>query len=250
MNWPRKPINYSSHQASSLNLLTSDSTPLVFALCPPKPRPCQNSNSSTSYSTTSAVPAPQLPLTTIRGLHPLSPAAKPRQDDCHHILTNLVACVCFNSPWSSPFYMVKKKDGGCCPCGDYLCLNTATIPDQYPLPYISDFTSRISGSTVFSKLDLYKGYYQVPMKEDDIQKTKLNTPFGTFEFLRLTFGLGNAGNTFQRMTDQILGDLPFFFFRSMTFWSLVLMKTPVYKISAKFFNYSASIVSTWASPSV
>ena len=37
-------------------------------------------------------------------------------------------------------------------------LNTATVPDHYPLPNILDFTSRISGSTVFSKLDLYKGY--------------------------------------------------------------------------------------------
>ena len=50
-------------------------------------------------------------------------------------------------------------------------LNIATIPDFYPLPNILDFTSLISGSTVFSKLDLHKGFYQVPMNEDDIQKT-------------------------------------------------------------------------------
>ena len=123
-----------------------------------------------------------------------------------------------NSPWSSPLHMVKKKDGGWCPCRDYRCLNTVTVPDRYPLPNVSYFTSRISSSTVFTKLDLHKGYYQVPMNEDDIQKTAIITPFGMFEFLRLPFGLRNAGNTFQRMMDQILGDLrPSVLFTLMTF---------------------------------
>ena len=53
MHWPRKPINYSSHQASSLDLLTSDSTSTIFVLHPPKPRFRRNSNSSSSCSTTS-----------------------------------------------------------------------------------------------------------------------------------------------------------------------------------------------------
>ena len=59
---------------------------------------------------------------------------------------------------------------------------------------------------MFSKLDLHKGYYQVPMNEDDIQKTAIIMLFGMFEFLRLLFGLRNARNTFQRMMDPILGD--------------------------------------------
>ena len=77
-----------------------------------------------------------------------------------------------NSPWSSP----KKKEGGWYPCGNYRRLNVVTIPDQYPLPNIADFTSRVASSTVFSKLDLQKGYYQVPMAEEDICKTAFITP--------------------------------------------------------------------------
>ncbi len=114
-------------------------------------------------------------------------------------------------PTTESGLVIKKKDGGWRPCGDYRRLNTVTIPDRYPLPNVADFSSRIAGSTVFSKLDLQKGYYQVPMAEEDICKTAIITPFGMFEFLRLPFGLRNAGNTFQRMMDSILGDLPYCF---------------------------------------
>ena len=62
------------------------------------------------------------------------------------------------SPWSSPLHMVKKKDEGWRPCGDYRRLNNVTVPDRYPLPHMADFTSGIAGSTVFSRLDLQKGY--------------------------------------------------------------------------------------------
>ena len=116
-----------------------------------------------------------------------------------------------NSPWSSPLHMVKKKDGGWRPCGDYRGLNIVTVPNRYPLPNIADFTTRVSGSTIFSKLNLQKGYYQVPMAEEDICKTAIITLFGMFEFLRLPFGLRNVRNTFQRMMDSILGDLPYCF---------------------------------------
>ena len=66
-----------------------------------------------------------------------------------------------NSPWSSPLHMVKKKDGSWRPCGDYRRLNLATTPDQYPLPNMQDVAAKLHGCTVFSKVDLVKGYHQV-----------------------------------------------------------------------------------------
>ena len=60
------------------------------------------------------------------------------------------------SPWASSLQMVKKKDGGR-PCSDYCRLNTTTVPDRYQLPINAYFTSQVSGSTIFSKLDLQKG---------------------------------------------------------------------------------------------
>jgi cleavage and polyadenylation specificity factor subunit 1 len=74
-----------------------------------------------------------------------------------------------------------------------------------------DFTEKLAGCVVFSKVDLRKGYHQIPMNEEDIQKTAIITPFGLFEFLRMTFGLRNAGNIFQRQMDRILSSLDFVF---------------------------------------
>jgi hypothetical protein len=88
--------------------------------------------------------------------------------------------------------MVPKPNGSWRPCGDYRQLNNVTIPDKYPLPNMQDLSSFLHDAKIFSKIDLTKGYYQVPMDEADIPKTAIITPFGLFEFLFMPFGLANA----------------------------------------------------------
>ena len=73
-------------------------------------------------------------------------------------------------------------------------LNLITEPDHNAMPNISDLTSSISKSRVFSKLDLLKGYFQVPVNLDDVPKTAITTPFGTCVFHYSTFGLRNSNN--------------------------------------------------------
>ncbi len=63
---------------------------------------------------------------------------------------------------------IPQPDGTWWPCGDYRRLNLATTPDTYPLPNIQDLSARLGGCTIFSKLDLRKGYYQIPVQEGDI----------------------------------------------------------------------------------
>ncbi len=106
------------------------------------------------------------------------------------------------SPWASPLHMVPKKDGSWRPCGDYRRLNLVTTPDKYPLPNMQDLSNGLHGCTVFSKIDLVKGYHQIPVAIKDIPKTAIITPFGLFEYLFTPFGLSNAAQTFQRMMDR------------------------------------------------
>jgi len=113
-----------------------------------------------------------------------------------------------NSGWSSPLHMVPKPDGSFRPCGDYRRLNTVTEDDRYPLPSIQDFTANLAGCTIFSKIDLVKGYHQVPMAESDIPKTAICTPFGLFEYIFMPFGLKNAAQTFQRLMDKLFRHRP------------------------------------------
>jgi len=116
-----------------------------------------------------------------------------------------------NSPWSSPLHMVPKPDGSWRPCGDYRRLNTVTTPDRYPLPSILDLSSKLHGCTVFSCVDLVKGYHQIPMSAADVEKTAIVTPFGLFEYIFMPFGLSNAAQTFQRLMDGLFRKLPFVF---------------------------------------
>ena len=95
-------------------------------------------------------------------------------------------------------------DGTWRPCGDYRLLNLQTQPDLYTCPNIADLTSRLEGCTTFSKLDLRKGFHQLPVHPSDVHKTAIITPFGLWEFVLMPFGLWNAGQSFQQFMDEVL----------------------------------------------
>jgi hypothetical protein len=94
-----------------------------------------------------------------------------------------------SSCWSSPLHMVKKKSGGWRPCRDFRHLNAATAEDKYPLPNMGDLSARLDSCKIFSKLDLQKGYYQVPVAATDAHKTAVITPFGLFEFTHIMYSI-------------------------------------------------------------
>ena len=109
-----------------------------------------------------------------------------------------------NSAWASALQTAPKPDGSLRLCGDYRRLNSITKDDRYPIRHIADFNANMAGETIFSKIDLYKGYHQIPVAPEDVHNTAIITPFSLFEFLFMPFGLKNAGQDFQRMMDAIL----------------------------------------------
>jgi hypothetical protein len=106
-----------------------------------------------------------------------------------------------HSSWCSNMVVARKKTGNICLCIDFRNLNTACTRDNYPLPKMETLLQRVTGSGMISMLDGFSGYNQIRLKEEDRHKTTITTPWGTFEYLRMPFGLSNAGATFQRAMD-------------------------------------------------
>ena len=113
-----------------------------------------------------------------------------------------------NSPWTSPVVMVKKKDGSLRFCVDFRQLNAATVKDAHPIPRIDDLLDALHGARWFSTLDLKSRYWQVPIQEQDKEKTAFRTSSGQlFEFNQVPFGLCNAPATFSCLMDRVLAGL-------------------------------------------
>ncbi len=72
---------------------------------------------------------------------------------------------------------------------------------------MQDLSNGLNGCSVFSKVNLVKGYHQIPVAPEDIPNPAIITPFGLFEYLFTPFGLSNAAQTFQRMIDRTCADL-------------------------------------------
>ena len=89
-----------------------------------------------------------------------------------------------SSPYASPVVIVKKKDGLNCICVDYRKLNKVTISDAEPMKTSEDLFQQLGKSKFFSKIDLSKGYWQIPVAEEDVFKTAFVTPEVHINFLK------------------------------------------------------------------
>ena len=111
------------------------------------------------------------------------------------------------SPYASPFFFIKKKDGKLRPVQDYRALNKLTIRNNAPLPLIPQTIADLTNAFIFTKFDVRWGYNNVRIKDGDQWKAAFKTCYGLFEPTVMFFGLTNSPATFQAMMDHIFRPL-------------------------------------------
>jgi len=97
---------------------------------------------------------------------------------------------------------VKKKDGILRLCADYRAPNEVSKKDRQPLPLIREALDRLGGAKYFSKLDIKDAYRNIRIREGEEWKTTFSTQLGTYEYLVMPFGLGNAPAAFQQWINE------------------------------------------------
>lgn len=107
------------------------------------------------------------------------------------------------SHWIANLVPVRKNNGEIRLCVDFRNLNKCSLKDNYPLPKMDHILQKVVGAKIMSFLDIYSGYNHIEVAEEDREKTTFITPWGTFMYAKMPFGLINVGATFQRAMDIV-----------------------------------------------
>ena len=111
------------------------------------------------------------------------------------------------SLYASPVVVVRKKDGTNRVCVDYRNLNRLTVFDPAPGNTAEEIFQKMAKKKYFTRIDLGKGYWQIPVAEKDVPKTAFVTPDGTYEFIKMPFGMVNSGAMLARGMRKLIDDL-------------------------------------------
>ncbi|GFV42382.1 retrovirus-related Pol polyprotein from transposon opus [Trichonephila clavipes] len=116
------------------------------------------------------------------------------------------------------------------PVGDYRQLNSTE--SSYPMPYLND-AHALHGKKIFSKIDIFKAFHQIPIAECDIPKTAVTTPWGLYEYTHLCFDLVNA----LKPMHEVLRETSFFVLSTWMIFcvmlrSIVLIRTIFQRLSS------------------
>lgn len=111
------------------------------------------------------------------------------------------------SNWASPCLLVGKPDGSVRFCTDFRKVNAVTKPDCFPLPRVDDCVDQVGSARYVTKLDLLRGYWQVPLTRRAQEISSFITPSGLYSYKVMSFGLRNAPATFQRLMNRVVSGL-------------------------------------------
>jgi hypothetical protein len=105
------------------------------------------------------------------------------------------------SKWVANLVPVRKKNGEIKLCVDFINLNRSSKKDNYPLSKMEHILQRVTGSSRLSMIDGFSGYIHISILPEDREKTTFTTPWGTFIYAKMPFGLMDSGETFQQAMD-------------------------------------------------
>lgn len=108
------------------------------------------------------------------------------------------------SPYASPIVIVRKPNGiDFRMCADYRRLNAQMTSETYIIPLMADLIDKVAGHKLFSTFDQAMAFQQVPVAEEDVYKTAFVTPFGSYEYLCLPFGVKNGPVIMTRVMEDV-----------------------------------------------
>ena len=109
--------------------------------------------------------------------------------------------------WLANVIPIPKKDGKVRVCVDFKNLNKASPKDDFPLPHIDLLVDSTMSHSMLSFMDGFSGYNQILMAPEDMEKTTFITKWGTYCYRVISFGLKNAGATYQRTATTLFHDM-------------------------------------------
>jgi len=102
------------------------------------------------------------------------------------------------------------KNGKIRCCCNYRGVNACSYNDSYPLPNIEATIDALHGAAWFCTIDLRAVYHNIPVAQEDRDKTAIITRRGLFRFRKMPFGLSSAPGTFQRLMDVVFSGLNYY----------------------------------------
>ena len=120
------------------------------------------------------------------------------------------------SPWALSLIPVKKKDRQTWWVTDLRKLNKQAVKNSYPLTNIQEILHSLQGLTVFSSLDACGAYHALRIEPGSRACTAFISPFGTFQYIWMPFGLANTGCVYSRILDIVMKE------KDRDFWTSYL----------------------------
>eukprot|EP00253_Pinus_taeda_P009612 PITA_09612 len=135
-------------------------------------------------------------------LRPINPLLLPLiENEIKKLLDSKIIVPLRYSKWIANLVVVRKKNGEIRLCVDFRDLNKCSRKENYPLPKMEHLLQKVLGARVMSFLDGFSRYNQIVVHPEDQENTTFTTPWATFMYSKMPFGLINAGATFHRAMD-------------------------------------------------